>query len=193
MTGRGIWPRASPSSSAASAPAPRWCGPGPDRRPCLRGCRPLLGSISHSPEWRNWQTRKIQVLVQVTGWRFKSSLGHFRGAVMAPHAVRARAARRLPGSRCRWHEPDLPDVAGGGLGDPPWRDVQVMPSSLEADAAHLARPERLESSRVLHGELERRSRRPPRIHVHHHLASSLPAAAALQHLHGELARLPHGE
>ena len=31
---------------------------------------------AHLPEWRNWQTRKIQVLVQVTGWRFKSSLGH---------------------------------------------------------------------------------------------------------------------
>ena len=33
-----------------------------------------------APEWRNWQTRKIQVLVQVTGWRFKSSLGHSAAA-----------------------------------------------------------------------------------------------------------------
>ena len=46
--------------------------------------RPLLAfggrESGHLPEWRNWQTRKIQVLVQVTGWRFKSSLGHFRGS-----------------------------------------------------------------------------------------------------------------
>ncbi len=28
------------------------------------------------PGWRNWQTRKIQVLVHVSGWRFKSSPGH---------------------------------------------------------------------------------------------------------------------
>ena len=45
--------------------------------------KPLLAfggrESGHLPEWRNWQTRKIQVLVQVTGWRFKSSLGHFRG------------------------------------------------------------------------------------------------------------------
>ena len=27
-------------------------------------------------EWRNWQTRRIQVPVRVTGWRFKSSLAH---------------------------------------------------------------------------------------------------------------------
>lgn len=27
-------------------------------------------------EWRNWQTRKIQVLVHVSVWRFKSSLPH---------------------------------------------------------------------------------------------------------------------
>lgn len=46
------------------------------------------GSIRRSrqafpaPEWRNWQTRKIQVLVQVTGWRFKSSLGHFQAAFL---------------------------------------------------------------------------------------------------------------
>ena len=54
---------------------------------------PLVASFSarmasavrgpHLPEWRNWQTRKIQVLVQVTGWRFKSSLGHFRGVLRA--------------------------------------------------------------------------------------------------------------
>ena len=56
------------------------CGGG---RGALFPGKPLLAFGSresgHLPEWRNWQTRKIQVLVQVTGWRFKSSLGHFRG------------------------------------------------------------------------------------------------------------------
>ncbi len=56
------------------------CGGG---RGALFPIWPLLAFVGresgHLPEWRNWQTRKIQVLVQVTGWRFKSSLGHFRG------------------------------------------------------------------------------------------------------------------
>ena len=30
----------------------------------------------HTRQWRNWQTRKIQVLVPVRVWRFKSSLPH---------------------------------------------------------------------------------------------------------------------
>jgi hypothetical protein len=66
----------------------------------LRGMRPVVypptaGSIKsgaegprfrrpHLPEWRNWQTRKIQVLVQVTGWRFKSSLGHLPATECRP-------------------------------------------------------------------------------------------------------------
>ncbi len=53
--------------------------PRPRRGRFLQADGLLLGSASHLPEWRNWQTRKIQVLVQVTGWRFKSSLGHWSG------------------------------------------------------------------------------------------------------------------
>jgi hypothetical protein len=28
------------------------------------------------PEWRNWQTRCVQVAVIARSWRFESSLGH---------------------------------------------------------------------------------------------------------------------
>lgn len=38
----------------------------------------LPAARSTTREWRNWQTRKIQVLVSVRTWRFKSSLPHSR-------------------------------------------------------------------------------------------------------------------
>jgi len=32
--------------------------------------------LSLVPEWRNWQTRYVQVVVIARSWRFESSLGH---------------------------------------------------------------------------------------------------------------------
>ena len=29
------------------------------------------------PQWRNWQTRNVQVVVWVTMYRFESCLGHY--------------------------------------------------------------------------------------------------------------------
>ena len=49
----------------------------------------------HSGEWRNWQTRWLQVPVSVRTWGFKSPLAH---SVVAGHRLRAGrdSARLLP-------------------------------------------------------------------------------------------------
>jgi hypothetical protein len=40
--------------------------------------RALLSAL-HSGEWRNWQTRRLQVPVSERMWGFKSPLAHHHG------------------------------------------------------------------------------------------------------------------
>src|SRR3981189_1074356 len=46
------------------------------RRPGVSGSGFGLAWLFHSGEWRNWQTRRIQVPVSERVWGFKSPLAH---------------------------------------------------------------------------------------------------------------------
>ena len=67
----------------------------------------------HSREWRNWQTRRIQVPVPVRVWGFKSPLAHFiAGSVPQsrsenPQDCESSGARRV----CRAVRRDLGEHA----------------------------------------------------------------------------------
>src|SRR6188472_1875060 len=63
----------------------------------------LLPSLSHSGEWRNWQTRRIQVPVSERTWGFNSPLAHFqadrpRGGARAGYARSSEGVRSMGGS-----------------------------------------------------------------------------------------------
>ncbi len=47
----------------------------------------ILAPKVSQPEWRNWQTRMVQVHVHASGWRFKSSLGYLRCCFVFAKAV----------------------------------------------------------------------------------------------------------
>src|SRR5207253_191595 len=56
-------------------------------------------------EWRNWQTRKIQVLVSVRMWGFNSPLPQFRIAGVRPWKTAVQAG--FPGFFCLMGSPSL--------------------------------------------------------------------------------------
>jgi hypothetical protein len=60
----------------------------------MRRFDPYLPSQMRS--WRNWQTRKIQVLVGLSPWKFKSSRPH-QNFILLTYASLAQSAERIHG------------------------------------------------------------------------------------------------
>jgi hypothetical protein len=99
-----------PRPVAMITPEPRvWLQPGKARRPHLRGdaagllpsrrFRVVPDATSHTREWRNRQTRRIQVPVPARAWGFNSPLAHPRRSPGPPSVV----GRDLSwATSCRW-------------------------------------------------------------------------------------------
>ena len=122
----------------------------PPRRDNL--AQSILGSAGER-EWRNWQTRTVQVRVPVRAWGFKSPLAHHcYGSLPCGHA------------RARTITPAIVDAIGRVVGRPDpsasaAADAAAVPAALRRDELDRGERRRASSARSWSGSGRRTSRR----------------------------------